>query len=394
MWRLTINGSRNYHSIISKISGGSITESITIQLTPATNSLIPSIGMYNGYPAVTYLSGNTVMGIYYYDGVKANTLMFPTPYSGGGTLMYYRDSDGSNEKTMLVPNTGGSVGSYTNQRFVLVQTYAISTITNFYSSVIPKMSSKPSSEPLSDYVPVSGSIIVNGTTYQLSDMMCTNSTLHVGCTNGTTFEWSSQTKLLYPVTVQNLVIDARPAALQIGNVYPMEGAGDVNIGSTSNPFHNIYCDRMYTDYVGDSSNYVSSGYFSTIYATNVGTSGSHVSTIYTDAIYIGSSRSEGTGGYYLNSNRGYSLLPNGLLLNWGKAYTNGSSDTWADVTFRRSFGSLFSITYSIMNTGYLDRQRVISSQSGYTPTSTGFRVQVLGSSSPTRYTYWMAIGTA
>ena len=395
LWRLTINGSRNYHSIISKISGGSITESITIQLTPATNSLIPSIGMYNGYPAVTYLSGNTVMGIYYYDGVKANTLMFPTPYSGGGTLMYYRDSDGSNEKTMLVPNTGGSVGSYTNQRFVLVQTYTISTITNFYSSVIPKMSSNvPSSEPLSDYVPVSGSIIVNGTTYQLSDMMCTNSTLHVGCTNGTTFEWSSQTKLLYPVTIRNLVIDARSAALQIGNVYPMENAGDVNIGSTGNPFHNIYCDRMYTDYVGDSSNYVSSGYFSTIYATNVGTSSSHVSTIYTDAIYIGSSRSEGTGGYYLNSMRGYSLLPNGLLLNWGKAYTTGGSDTWVDVTFRRSFGSLFSITYSIMHTGTLASMRVISSQSGHTPTSTGFRVQVLSNSSPTRYTFWMAIGQA
>ena len=86
-------------------------------------------------------------------------------------------------------------------------------------------------------------------------------------------------------------------------------------------------------------------------------------------------------------------MPNGFLLQWGRAYKTSGGDGWLDVSFPISFPSdLYSITYSVMHTDTLASMRVISSQSGYTPDRTGFRVQVLAASNPTRYTYWMAIG--
>lgn len=184
-------------------------------------------------------------------------------------------------------------------------------VISFFSTVRNKMpeSTKPSTEPLASLSNCNGTLYVGSTRYTISQVQCTSSTITI-VDNRNEAHIYTRGEYYDPVNVieiRNLEIEAVAASVNVRNIFP-QANNTYNLGSSSYRFNNGYITNLYSSYIGSSNNKVT-----TVYASNLGSNSYRISNAYINNLTLGSSSL---------STSGYTSLPNGLLLQWGKANGN------------------------------------------------------------------------
>ena len=205
-------------------------------------------------------------------------------------------------------------------------------IISFFSQLLPKinpntMSHMPQSEPLASVTACSGTAKIEGVNRTIVRMGCSSSTLTIDTSSGS-YVYKSGT--LYDdtetVEITALTISQKAASVNTKNILPQSN-NLYDIGASNNHYRSIYCDTLFADEIGSGSDKISR-----IYATYIGNSSNKVSTIYTTNLYLGS---------YSSGTTGYTPLPNGLLLQWGKISTTTANT--GTVSFSRTFGTVYTV---------------------------------------------------
>lgn len=184
-------------------------------------------------------------------------------------------------------------------------------VISFFSTVRNKMpeSTKPSTEPLASLSNCNGTLYVGSTRYTISQVQCTPSTITI-VDNRNEAHIYTRGEYYDPVDVieiRNLEIEAVAASVNVRNIFP-QANNTYNLGSSSYRFNNGYITNLYSSYIGSSNNKVT-----TVYASNLGSNSYRISNAYINNLKLGSSSLSASG---------YTSLPNGLLLQWGKANGN------------------------------------------------------------------------
>ena len=238
-------------------------------------------------------------------------------YAVGDSEIIYSSSDN------LYRNTSGQI---------------MDDVITFFSTVRNKMpeSTKPSTEPLAALADCNGTLYVGSTQYTISQVQCTSSTITI-IDNKNEAHIYTRGEYYDPVNVieiRNLEIEAVAASVNVRNVFP-QANNTYNLGSSSYKFNNGYITNLYSSYIGSSNNKVT-----TVYASNLGSNSYRVSYAYITNLTLGNSST---------GQNGYTYLPNGLMLQWGRISGNRSGGSYDPYnwhyprTFRQVYfaGSLY-----------------------------------------------------
>ena len=205
-------------------------------------------------------------------------------------------------------------------------------IISFFSQLLPKinpstMSHMPESEPLASVTACTGNVKIAGTNKTIVRMGCSSSTLTIDTNSGS---YVYKSGVLYDdtetVEITSLTISAKAASIDTKTILPQDN-NSYDIGSSGKVYRTIYCTTLFAYQLGSGSDKVYR-----IYADYIGESSNKTTTIYTTNLYLGS---------YSRGTTGYTPLPNGLLLQWGRVNTTTANR--GTVSFLRTFGTLYTV---------------------------------------------------
>ena len=206
-----------------------------------------NLGIYQGnFTAFNVFGGNSAM-------LKGDIQSWEIEYIDFGITGYgvndascvITNVDIGEKNISLLVNTSRFSEHGVNGTFEL---YGMRNIYDFFSSILPKMSSvdKPSFEPLLDRVAVSGGLSIGSENYIINEFQCGNDNIYLSTTDGHTFSWEPDGLSVDKVTISNLVISEINDSLETGNIYPMHPDTD-NIGSDSRRYNYIYSNNTISD---------------------------------------------------------------------------------------------------------------------------------------------------